>query len=122
LSGTRAKAVARIDDAVADKSAQPGSPNVKLKDKGSKGIHMVEKLGIAQISFKGVRGDPSPYVVIYNPKVLPPALTSQIQRFGLVSDRGANPVLAGQLKGNRRAFTEMIQSYGVTVEVVPAVN
>jgi hypothetical protein len=81
---------------------------------------MEEKSNVARISFDGAYEDPSPYVVIHNPKVLSPALTSQVQRFGLVGAREKKPFLSGHLKGSRKAFTEMIQSYGISIEVIPA--
>jgi hypothetical protein len=74
---------------------------------------------IVQISFRGSYDEPSPFVTIYNPGVLPAALISQVQRFGLIKATDKALHLSGQLKGNRKAFTELIQTYGVTVEVVP---
>jgi hypothetical protein len=74
-----------------------------------------------QLSFEGSREDPSPMVMIHNPSVLPAALLSQVMRFGLVAATGKKPHLSGKLKGSRKALTEMIQSYGVHVEIVPAV-
>jgi hypothetical protein len=73
-----------------------------------------------QISFEGLREDPSPFVVLHNPRVLSPALLSQVLRFGLVGATRQRPHLSGKLKGSRKAFTEMIQSYGLKVQVVPA--
>ena len=72
-----------------------------------------------KMSFEGAFEDPSPHVVVYNPKVLSPALLSQVMRFGLIGATAKRPVLSGKLKGSRTAFTEMIQSYGVAVEIVP---
>ena len=72
-----------------------------------------------KLSFEGAFEDPSPHVVVYNPKVLSPALLSQVMRFGLIGATAKRPVLSGKLKGSRIAFTEMIQSYGVAVEIVP---
>lgn len=74
------------------------------------------------MSFEGAHEDPSPQVVIYNPRVLPAALLSQVMRFGLVAATPKRPVVSGKLKGSRKALTEMIQSYGLGVEVVPAAS
>ncbi|HLG10211.1 MAG TPA: hypothetical protein VI876_00500 [Dehalococcoidia bacterium] len=74
-----------------------------------------------QMSFEGAYEDPSPLVVVYNPRVLPAALLSQVMRFGLVGATAKRPHLSGKLKGSRKALTEMIQSYGLGVEIVPAV-
>ena len=63
--------------------------------------------------------EPSPLVVIYNPRALSFALLSQVMRFGL-GYAGAKSRLSGRLKGNRKAFTEMIQSYGNGIEIVRA--
>jgi hypothetical protein len=71
-----------------------------------------------EISFQGAFEDPSPHVVVYNPGVMPPALLSQVMRFGLVGATAQKPLLSGKLKGSRKALTEVIQSYGVHVEVV----
>ena len=75
--------------------------------------------GIVQISFEGAYEDPAPYVTIYNARDLPAALYSQIQRYGLIGSAGRRVSLAGRLKGSRKAFTEMIYSYGLTMELVP---
>jgi hypothetical protein len=74
-----------------------------------------------KLSFEGSREDPPPLVVIHNPAVLPAALLSQVMRFGLVAATAKKPFLSGKLKGSRKALTEMIQSYGVHVEIVPSV-
>jgi hypothetical protein len=74
-----------------------------------------------KLSFEGAYDDPSPHVIIHNPKVLSPALLSQVMRFGLVDATAKRPVVSGKLKGGRRAFTEMIQTYGLHIEVVPAI-
>ena len=73
-----------------------------------------------KLSFEGAFEDPSPLVVLYNPRVMPAALLSQVLRFGLVGATAKRPYLSGKLKGNRKAFMEMIQSYGLGVEIVPA--
>ncbi len=74
-----------------------------------------------KLSFEGSYEDPSPLVVVHNPRVLPAALLSQVLRFGLVGGTAKRPLLSGKLKGSRKALTEMIQSYGLGVEIVPAV-
>jgi hypothetical protein len=71
-----------------------------------------------RISFDGAVEDEAPFVVIYNPRVMPAALYSQVQRYGLVGAADKKPSLSGKLKGTRKAFTEMIQSYGVRIELV----
>lgn len=77
---------------------------------------MTEKV---QISFEASHGDDtSPFVVILNPGVLPSALFSQVKRFGLVGAADRKAILSGRLKGNRTAFTQMIESYGVGIEIV----
>jgi hypothetical protein len=74
-----------------------------------------------RMSFEGSSEDRgSPLVVVYNPRVIPRSLTSQILRFGLKST-SRDSQLSGRLKGSRAGFMGMIQSYGVTVEIVPAV-
>jgi hypothetical protein len=72
-----------------------------------------------RISFEGTLGaDAPPFVVVYDLRVLTGALLSQIMRFGLITSSDKKSV-SGKLKGSRRAFTEMIQSYGVGIKVVP---
>ena len=73
---------------------------------------------IVEMSFEGSVEEPSPHVVIYNPKVMSPALLSQTMRFGLVGATSQKPLLSGKLKGSRKALIEMIRSYGVHVQVV----
>ena len=75
-----------------------------------------------KISFEGAIDDTAPFVTVYNPSILPRALFSQILRFGLINSRDQNLSLSGKLKGNKKVFTEMIQSYGVSIEIVPAVT
>ena len=74
-----------------------------------------------KLSFEGTFEDPSPLVTVYNPRVLPAALLSQVLRFGLVGATAHRPLLSGKLKGSRKALLEMIQTYGLGVEIVPAV-
>jgi hypothetical protein len=71
-----------------------------------------------QMSFAGDPEDPSPHVVVYNPRVLPAALLSQVMRFGLVGGTAQKPLLSGNLKGSRKALTELIHTYGLGVQVV----
>jgi hypothetical protein len=72
-----------------------------------------------RISFEPSRAnDESPMVVLLNPIVLPGALLSQVKRFGLVGTADRTSALSGYLKGNRQAFTQMIQSYGVQIEII----
>ncbi len=73
-----------------------------------------------KISFEGGSDETAPFVTVYNPRILPGALFSQILRYGLINSRDKESSLSGRLKGNRKAFTEMIQSYGVSIEIVPA--
>jgi hypothetical protein len=39
-------------------------------------------------------------------------------RFGLVGATSQKPLLSGKLKGSRKALTELIQTYGLAVQVV----
>ena len=71
-----------------------------------------------EMSFEGAVEDPSPHVVVYNPRVLSPALLSQMMRFGLVGATVQKPLLSGKLKGSTKALTELIHSYGFLVQVV----
>ena len=72
-----------------------------------------------RMSFDGQgEDDPSPFVVIYNPQVLSVVLMSQIARFGLRRARENNALVSGNLKGHRKDFMEMIQTFGNPVEIV----
>ena len=62
--------------------------------------------------------DPSPLVTVFNPSVMPFALFSQVTRFGLVGNANRKSHLSGKLKGDRKAFLQMIQSYGTEIEIV----
>ena len=74
---------------------------------------------IVRLSFDpAYEDDPTPHVVIYNPEMLTPAAFSQVTRFGIGHSLDRKAIMSGKLKGGRRALTEMIQSYGFTVEVV----
>ncbi len=57
-------------------------------------------------------------VTIHNPEILIPPLSDQISRFGLRHPMNRKSVMSGHLKGGRKPFTEMIQSYGFLVQVV----
>jgi hypothetical protein len=72
-----------------------------------------------EISFRGSEDDGTLYASIHNPAVLPSGLYSQIKRYGLTGPSSANPQVAGTLNGSRRALTELIQTYGLTLHVVP---
>ena len=72
-----------------------------------------------QLTFEGTYEEPSQHVTIHNPQVMSPALLSQVLRFGLIAATVKRPVVSGKLKGTRKAFTEMIQSYGMHIEIVP---
>ncbi len=71
-----------------------------------------------RISFEGTGETDSAFVVIYDLAVLTGALLSQVMRFGLTRSADKKSV-SGKLKGTSKAFTEMIQSYGVTIQMVP---
>ncbi len=62
--------------------------------------------------------DAPPMVAVLNPEILPFALLSQITRFGLAGAADRKTPFTGRLKGDRRAFTQMIESYGLEVEIV----
>jgi hypothetical protein len=69
-----------------------------------------------RLSFEGAYEALDPMVVVYNPGIMPFALYTQVQRFGLVGGRQTR--LAGTLKGTRRALVEVIKSYGYDVDLV----
>ena len=71
------------------------------------------------ISFQGDDDERTLLTTIYNPEILPVGVQRQIARFGLVGRRGDNPTVSGLLKSSRSAFTEMIMTYGLDVQVVP---
>ena len=72
-----------------------------------------------KISFEpSHENDTSPHVTIFNPIVLSFALRSQVTRFGLVGTADRKVALTGNLKGDRGAFTQMIQSYGHVIQYV----
>jgi len=70
-----------------------------------------------KLSFEGAYEEPSPQTMIYNPGVMPFALFTQVERFGLVGTRKTH--MSGRLKGSRKSFTEVIRSYGLNIEIVP---
>jgi hypothetical protein len=57
--------------------------------------------------------------VIYNANALSPALLSQLMRFGLRLDPRNSATLSGVVKGNREDFLNVIQTYGMAVEILP---
>ncbi len=69
-----------------------------------------------KLSFEGEYEEPAPRTVIFNPSVMPFALFTQVERFGLVGTRKTQ--IVGKLKGTRRSLTEVIKSYGLDVEIV----
>ena len=69
-----------------------------------------------KLSFEGAYEDAAPRTVIYNPGVMPFALYTQVERFGLIGTRKTQ--MAGKLKGSRLHLTEVIKSYGLDVEIV----
>lgn len=72
-----------------------------------------------EISFRGSDEDGTLFTVIHNPAVLPVGLHHQIKRYGLSGPSNKNPEVSGMLKGSRRALTELIHTYGLTMQVVP---
>ena len=89
-----------------------------MSDRKTRRTKMTDKV---QISFEtSYEEDPSPFVVVINPSILSFPLYSQITRFGLVGAANRKSTLSGKLKGNREAFTQMIQSYGFEIEIVAA--
>ena len=73
-------------------------------------------LGTVKMSFEGSYDEAAPYTVVYNPDVMPFALFTQVERFGLIGTRKTH--MAGKLKGSRKNLTEVIRSYGLEVEIV----
>ena len=72
-----------------------------------------------EISFRGSDDEGTLFTVIHNPEVLPVGLHHQIKRYGLTGPSGHHPEVSGVLKGSRRALTELINTYGLTMQVVP---
>ena len=77
------------------------------------------KMQNVEISFTGSEENGTLFATIHNPSVLPGGLHHQIKRYGLSGPSSANPLLSGTVKGTRRALTELIHTYGLTMEVVP---
>jgi hypothetical protein len=75
---------------------------------------------LVKMSFEGSYEDRSPMVVVHNPQVFSAACLSQVKRFGIVGATVQKPLMSGKLKGTRKALVEMIQSYGFSIEIVPA--
>ena len=73
-------------------------------------------LDTVKLSFEGAYEEPAPHTMIYNPGVMPFALYTQVERFGLVGSRKTH--MSGRLKGSRKSLTEVIRSYGLEVEIV----
>ena len=79
---------------------------------------MTEKV---RISFEPSHdSDGAPLCVVINPGILSFALRSQVSRFGLVGGADRSAAISGKLRGNRAAFTQMIESYGHEIEIVRA--
>jgi hypothetical protein len=72
-----------------------------------------------EISFRGSEDDGTLFAVIHNPRVLPGGLHHQISRYGLTGPSSHNPLISGRVKGTRKALTELIHTYGLTMQVVP---
>jgi hypothetical protein len=73
-----------------------------------------------QVSFTGQEAEGTLFATIYNPEVLPSGLRSQLLRYGLSLATSQRPQTSGVLNGSRRGFTELINTYGLTMEVVAA--
>ena len=73
------------------------------------------RISLDELSTHGVE----PVTVIHNPEVLPTALLSQVMRFGLRWDHGGASTLSGPVKGRQEALMTMIESYGVSIDIVP---
>ena len=74
-----------------------------------------------RISFDGNEDELAQFVVIYNSDVLSRGVFRQIARFGLSKRLDSKAFFSGRLQGTRIDFLAMIQSYGVHVEIVPAI-
>ena len=72
-----------------------------------------------EITFSGSEDNGTLFAVIHNPSVLPGGLHHQIKRYGLSGPSSASPLLSGPVKGSRKALTELIHTYGLTMQVVP---
>jgi hypothetical protein len=58
--------------------------------------------------------DQSFSVEIENPDILGPAVREQLRRMGIVPKKGST--LSGHIKGRRRFLTDVLETYGYTVE------
>ena len=72
-----------------------------------------------EISFRGSEDEGTLYAHIHNPTVLPGGLHHQLSRYGLTRPGNASPWISGKVKGTRKAVTELIHTYGLTMQVVP---
>ncbi len=72
-----------------------------------------------EISFSGSEDDGTLFAVIHNPSVMPGGLHHQVKRYGLTGPSSHNPLVSGKVKGSRKALTELIHTYGLTMQVVP---
>ena len=72
-----------------------------------------------EISFQGSEDDGTLFVSIHNPQDLPSGLFHQIKRYGLSGPSSHKPHLSGRSNGTRKALTELIQTYGCTLQIVP---
>ena len=72
-----------------------------------------------EISFRGSEDEGTLFAMIHNPAVLPGGLHHQLSRYGLKKPGTASPWLSGKVKGTRKAVTELIHTYGLTMQVVP---
>ena len=70
-------------------------------------------------SFRCSEDEGTLFALIHNPAVLPGGLHHQIKRYGLSGPSSASPHLSGPVKGSRKALTELIHTYGLTMQVVP---
>lgn len=70
-----------------------------------------------QVSFQG-SDEWMLFTTIHNPEILPAGLHRQIMRFGLTGPTSTQASICGTLKSSRRAFIEMIMTYGLTVQVI----
>jgi hypothetical protein len=86
---------------------------------GHIGQEAFESMLNVEISFRGSDDEGTLFTVIHNPEVLPVGLHHQIKRYGLSGPSSHDPEISGVLKGSRRALTELIHTYGLTLEVVP---
>ena len=72
-----------------------------------------------EISFQGSDDDGTLFVSIHNPAVLPAGLDHQLKRYGLSGPSSRKPELSGLSNGSRKALTELIQTYGFALQIIP---